>query len=138
MQFTVPQFIYREAKILGPLTFRQMVYIGAGGGVCFFVYLILGKKSMISFIALSFLIMTASAILAFGQFGGKSIPTMVSNFFTFSFSSKLYRWYRKPITQRIVMTKIVQKVPKKSEEGAPLKIAEKSRLRDLTNDIETK
>ncbi len=138
MQFTVPQFIYREAKILGPLTFKQIIYIGAGGAACFFVYLIIGKKAIVGFIAAAIFIMAAAGLLAFGQYGGKNFPTVVSNFFTFTFSNKLYLWHRKPITQRIVMTKIVREAPKKTGEGTPLKIAEKSRLRELTTEIETK
>ncbi len=38
MEFQVPQFTEHEAKILGPLTFRQIIYVGTGGGIGLFLY----------------------------------------------------------------------------------------------------
>ena len=135
MQFTVPQFIYREAKILGPLTFKQMVYIGIGGIICFLIYLAIGKQFIIAFIAASLFVMILFLLLAFAQYGGKTFPTVVSNFFTFTLSSRLYLWNRKNISPRIVMTDMPQR-EKKPEVDAPLKVVTKSRLKQLSNEIE--
>jgi len=38
MRFTIPQFIEYEAKIIGPFTFKQFVYIGLAGAVGFVLY----------------------------------------------------------------------------------------------------
>jgi len=137
MQFTVPQFIYREARILGPLTFKQVIYIGIGGIICFVIYLIIGKQFIVAFIAASIFVMIVSALFAFGQYGGKTLPIIISNFFTFTLSSRLYLWRRKTFSPRIVMTKVVRKEDKRQAE-APLKIATKSRLRELSAEIEIK
>ena len=135
MQFTVPQFIYREAKILGPLTFKQMIYIGIGGIICFLIYLAIGKQFIIAFIAASLFVMILFLLLAFAQYGGKTFPTVVSNFFTFTLSSRLYLWKRKNVSPRIVMTDMPRR-EKKPEVDAPLKVVTKSRLKQLSNEIE--
>jgi len=38
MRFQVPQFIEHEAKVIGPFTFRQFIYLGVPGVVAFFLY----------------------------------------------------------------------------------------------------
>ena len=42
MQFSVPQFIEIEDKILGPLSFKQAVYLAGGVGAIFVVHRFLG------------------------------------------------------------------------------------------------
>lgn len=43
MQFKVPQNVQREDKIVGPLTLRQLIICGAGGGIAYAIYVSLGK-----------------------------------------------------------------------------------------------
>lgn len=43
MQFKVPQNVQREDTIIGPLTLRQMIIVGAGGGVAYAIYVSLAK-----------------------------------------------------------------------------------------------
>ncbi len=43
MQFKVPQNVQREDHIVGPLTLRQLIICGAGGGLAYTVYVGLGK-----------------------------------------------------------------------------------------------
>ncbi len=43
MQFKVPQNVQREDRIVGPLTLRQLIICGAGGGIAYAVYVSLGK-----------------------------------------------------------------------------------------------
>lgn len=43
MQFKVPQDVQREDTIIGPLTLRQMIICGAGGGLAYAIYITLAK-----------------------------------------------------------------------------------------------
>lgn len=43
MQFKVPQDVQREDTIIGPLTLRQMIILGVGGGVAYAIYVSLSK-----------------------------------------------------------------------------------------------
>jgi hypothetical protein len=44
MQFKVPQNVQREDKIVGPLTLRQLIICGIGGGIAYAIYVSLGKE----------------------------------------------------------------------------------------------
>ena len=42
MNFQVPQFIEVEDKVVGPLTFKQFIYLAGGAGLAFVFYAMLG------------------------------------------------------------------------------------------------
>lgn len=43
MQYKIPQNVQIEDKIVGPLTMKQLIICGVGGGTTYFVYLSLAK-----------------------------------------------------------------------------------------------
>ena len=43
MQYKVPQNVQREDTILGPITTRQLLILGVGGGIAYFFYVSLAK-----------------------------------------------------------------------------------------------
>lgn len=47
MQFKVPQDVQREDTIIGPLTLKQMIIIGVGGGLAYGIYVSLSKTYFI-------------------------------------------------------------------------------------------
>jgi hypothetical protein len=132
MRFTLPQFIEHEPKIVGPLTFKQFVYIGVAGGICFILYFI----APFSIFLIASLILGLGAIaLAFLKIGGRSLPAILGNFLKFSLSPKIFIWRKieAPIT---VFKK--EKIKKEEvEEELPLKIAERSQLKKIRTKIET-
>lgn len=139
MQFQVPQFIYRESKIVGPLTFKQFGYIGSAGAICFILYFVLAGRSFFLFFLISAVLIISALLLAFGQYGGRSLPTALTHFVGFLFSKKLYLWKKKDVPVKILMKRAPPKRGEEEiEETSPLKIAEKSRLKDLSTQIETR
>lgn len=44
MQFKVPQNVQREDTIIGPLTLRQLIICGIGGGIAYTIYISLAKE----------------------------------------------------------------------------------------------
>ncbi len=44
MQFKVPQDVQREDRIVGPLTFRQLVICGIGFSIAYAIYTTLGRE----------------------------------------------------------------------------------------------
>lgn len=97
MQFTVPQFIEHEAKIIGPLTFKQFVFIGAAGTVCLFLYFSVAKTNFFLFLVLSIFIFGIGTTLAFLKIGGRGLPTILVSFLRFSLGPKIYLWKKKEI-----------------------------------------
>ena len=131
MRFTLPQFIEHEPKIVGPLTFRQFVFIGMAGAICFILYFTVPFYIFL----IACLILGGGAItLAFLKIGGRSLPAILGNFLKFSLSPKIFIW-RKIEAPIKVFKK--EKVKKETEEELPLKIAERSQLKKIRTQIET-
>ena len=139
MRYTVPQFIEHEAKIIGPLTFRQFVYLAIAGAGCFIIYF---TFSFYIFLISCVVLGLGAVAFAFLKIGGRSLPVIIANFLTYSLTPKMYIWRKK----EQAMTKVYKKgkmpssakAKEDKDEGLPLKIAEKSRLKKLHTKIETK
>ncbi len=130
MEFTVPQFIEYEAKVIGPFTFKQFIVVGGAGIVCFILYL---KVHFLIFLPLAVIIGGGALALTFLKLGGRTPLDVLKNFMFYSISPKIYLWKRKIIT-----TKIVKKEEKKVIEEEPaLKIVKKSKLKELATKVET-
>lgn len=133
MRFIVPQFIEHEAKIIGPFTFGQFIYIGMAGGACFILYFMLPLPF---FIAACIALLGGSLALAFLKINGRPLPAILSNFLKFNFMPKMYIWKKKELP--IIKIQENNKKTKAQEEELPLKIAEGSQLKKIKTRIETK
>ncbi len=136
-QFTVPQFIEREPRILGPLTFKQSAYFGVAGLICFILYFTVSIN--VFTIAAIFLMSIASA-LAFVKIQGFPLPKIIKNFIVFSFRSNLYLWKKQGFTVRPFELKSKEKkIDDRQEKNTPMpKIKKGSKLNQLSVLIETK
>lgn len=137
MRFTVPQFIEYEAKIVGPFTFRQFIYIGIAGAICFILYF----SIPFSLFLIACVVLGIGALsLAFLKIGGRSLPVILANFLKFSLTPKMYIWRKKE--QLVTVFKKNKpssaKAAEDKEEELPLKIAGNSQLKKLHTQIETK
>jgi len=133
MRFTVPQFIEHEAKIVGPLTFKQFIFIGMAGAVGFILYF---TAPFYIFLIACLILGGGAVALAFLKIGGRSLPTILGNSLKFLISPKLYIWQKREF--KIEVFKKEEKI-KKVEEKAdelPLKIAKDSRLKKLRTEVE--
>lgn len=135
MQFTVPQFIESEAKIAGPLTFKQVLYLVGAGIIIMFLYFSLAKTNLLIFTVITVFLVGAALAFAFLKVGGYSLTVLLKNSFGFLVSSKIYLWKRVVAAPKIVQKREVLK--KEVLEEPTLKIVEKSHLRKLSAQIET-
>jgi len=93
MRFQVPQFIETEDKIVGPLTFKQFIYIAGAGGACVAIYFFLPL-----FIAV-FLILPIAAFgiaLAFLKINNRPFVYTVEAFLKYTIGGRLYIWKHQP------------------------------------------
>lgn len=130
-QFTVPQFIERKPKIVGPLTFQQFIYVGIAVAISFFLYF---TVPLFFFVAGALVAISLALGLAFGNIGGRALPAVVKNFSFFLFSQKLYLWKKKagPPPKLIKET---QPLPSAIQETPVPTIIGKSHLKDLSTKI---
>ncbi len=133
-QFTVPQFIERKPKIIGPLIFQQFIFIGIAGAICFILYFTI---PFYFFILATVVLMLGSFVLAFGRIGGLYLPETFKNFFLFFLSPKLYLWKKKVGPPPKLIEKM-KPAPKEIKETPVLTVVGKSRLKNLSTQIEIK
>ncbi|MFZ2048907.1 MAG: PrgI family protein [Minisyncoccia bacterium] len=95
MRFKVPQFIDVEDKIIGPLTFKQFIYLGGGAGICAVLFKFL---NMYIAIILGLPILVFAVALAFYRPNSKPFIELVQAFFEYMISSRLYVWKREEKT----------------------------------------
>lgn len=89
MRFTVPQFIEREAKIVGPFTFRQFTFVGIAGATAFVLRY---TVSFPIFLILTIFLAAGSLSLAFIKISGRPLPVIIANFFKYLIAPKVYIW----------------------------------------------
>ncbi|MDP2930428.1 MAG: PrgI family protein [bacterium] len=140
MRFQVPQFIDREMKIAGPLTFKQFIMFGFAAVIVVMLYLVLAKSNFFIFIFLTAALVIATAALAFMRVGGRSLPMVLGNFASFFVSSRLYVWKKKALPPRIVWKKSepTKTIVRPKSIAVELTAVGKSKIGRMAADIETK
>jgi hypothetical protein len=89
MRFQVPQFIEREARVVGPFTFKQFIYLGVPTAAAFFLYFV---APFFVFLFSTVVFLSIGFLFAFVNMGGRSFPTILMNFLHFSVGPKTYIW----------------------------------------------
>ena len=98
MQYQVPQFIEVEDKIFGPLTIKQFIYLGGGGGLCLALFTLL-PFSIALIVAIP--VAGGALALAFYEVNGRPLITAIEHAFTYLVNSKIYLWkQRKTVSQK--------------------------------------
>jgi hypothetical protein len=129
MQFSVPQFIDVEDKIVGPFTAKQTVYLMGGGAIMLVAFTVFNT---IFFIMVSAVVLPITLGFVFYKPRGTSMAKYVSGVIEFLTTEHLYVWRREPI---LSVYKTVQK--KRGGNEAPLKYVSRSRIQDLANLLDT-
>ena len=128
MRFEVPQFIEIEDKVVGPLTFKQFVYIVGGGGLAFVLFAFLPKAVGIP---LAGVVVLLAVALAFYKVNNKPFVFFIENFFKYVISGKLYIWKKE---EEVVPQR---GAPQKGSSLYVPKIAD-SKLKDLSWSLDVK
>src|SRR3972149_581886 len=74
-RFSVPQFIEEKAKIVGPLTIVQFLYVGAGAGIAVLGFYTV-ENAFVKFTVRA-LAVGLGATLAFTKVNGQSLPRLL-------------------------------------------------------------
>jgi len=137
MQFQMPQFVEREAKVIGPFTFKQFIPIGIAGVILFMVYF---TSPMSIFVPLCVILGIPALAFSFLKIQGQSLPTVIKNFFIYSASPRIYLWKRKTMAPRLIRgtSRNASKNEKTADKTPSLKITERGHLQDLSTQVETR
>lgn len=89
-QYEVPQFIEVEAKIIGPFTLKQFLWLAGAGAIIFILYFIISIKWI--WILVTLFIASAAIIIALVKVNGRSMFVFMGNFFSFVFKPRFFLW----------------------------------------------
>ena len=123
MQYSVPQFINVEDKIVGPFTGKQTICLIIGGGLLMLFFSIF---DLIFFAVAAIFIIPLTLAFAFWRPKGVSVSRLILNRVNFGTSNHLYVWRREPDAR---MFKAAQKV--KSAKEIVEKDVSKNRIKEL-------
>jgi len=133
MEFPVPQFIEIEEKILGPLNFRQVIYIVGAAGILFIFYFFL---KFWLFIILAIVIMGTACAFAFIKIGGKGLGNFLASVLTYAFAPRFFVWKK---TEKKELPEKIQLIKPKAptlEEEAGLAPQKKTGLQVISRKID--
>ncbi len=134
MQFQIPQFIERETRVVGPLTFRQFLYVGTAGAIGFVLYFTL---PFLMFVTLTLPLMMVGVSLAFFSVNGKSLPSLIVGFLSFTMGTKTYVWKKGGVSSVIPGPIQETPLPKQITEEQ-LGLTKESRLKNLSTKLDYK
>jgi len=146
MQFKVPQDVQRADTIVGPLTWKQLIILGAGGGIAYAIYISLAKSYYMEVWLPPVVVVGALTMaLAFIKIHGLDFERFLLCFIEYHFLPKKRIWQKGQAEsfviylQRRSEEKRKPKPTKKVDEGEKKSIAELSDIVDsyggLNNEI---
>ncbi|MBI2098258.1 MAG: hypothetical protein HYT49_01160 [Candidatus Wildermuthbacteria bacterium] len=136
-QFQTPQFIEREAKIIGPLTFKRAAYVGVPLMINFVLWFAIAADYFILFVLLAILLEGAGIMLAFGTVEGRTFPQLIVNVLFFMAKPKMFVWERGNTKLHFKKEEYVN--PRTNGEGLQkAELVRKSRVADLAVKVQTK
>ena len=133
MQFKVPKFLEREAKIVGSLSFKQLAYFGVVALILLVLYFVLPLQI---FIILFFVIGGLAFILMFMKIEGVPLIQVLPQYFNFFGSSRIFIWRKKEVLTPIKLVSRKEIKKKAEQKEAPLRISPKSKLKKLGSKLD--
>jgi len=128
MRFEVPQFIEVEAKIVGPLTWKQFVYVAGGAGLLVILFLSL---PFMLFILIGLPVGAIAGSLAFHRINNRPFSIFLESIVNYFVKKKLYLWKREE------MQSVIQRNENTGSDSANnLEYTHKKTISSLSRDLE--
>ncbi len=135
MRYKIPRYIDYEARIFGPASFKQFLFLLAGMITVGFLWLL--TDSLFIFFFLTLIVSGISLTLAFGKINGQPIVTMIGKFIAFKTTGKkTYFWKKKDLAPKPIMRKEEEEEVKPEGRSLPTK-QKRGKLDKMSKKIET-
>lgn len=135
MQFSIPQFIETEDKIIGPLTLKQFLWLLGAAGVLTVIWM--STRNIAIFVVSGIPVGTLFLSMAFIKVNGRSLPVFIANVFSFFTRPNLYIWRREYEKESSMKAPVQQSVKKEAvEEFTQSKIEELAWILDTRGSVD--
>lgn len=91
MNFQTPQFIEQKAKIIGPLTLPQFLYVAAAVGLSFIAFYVF---NFFLWFMISVILVGIALSLAFVKVNGQEMPKVILAAINYLWHPRTYTWQR--------------------------------------------
>jgi hypothetical protein len=99
MRQEVPQFIDVEDKVIGPLSFRQFIYLVGGAGLGYLGWRVVGMPFRLILAPIG---PALGLALAFWKQNGRPFLEVAQNYLRFQLKGKLYLWRHIPKKAKVI------------------------------------
>ena len=113
MQFSVPQFVDVEDKIIGPLTLKQFLVLLVGAAIIFVLNRFI--VNLFFFILVSLPFAGLALIIAFGKFNGRTVPELMFSGFSFVSEPRSFIFHKSTAEKKEPEEEIVEAAAKPKE-----------------------
>lgn len=135
-QYSVPQFIESEGKIIFFLTFRQFFILVGGGAACFILYLLLPFSLFVIF---ALFITVFVIIVTFVKINDESVVKVFLHFIGYVIKSKTYTWKKNESLYPLQFKKNMGvNMEMKNIKEIPVSRSQNSKLKSLQKMIDTR
>ena len=136
MQFKVPQNVQREDKIVGPLTLKQLIICGVGGGIAYAIFVTLGKEYLwITWVPPVGIIVIITLLFAFLRPLDMNFSRFLAVYLQFVLLPQKRFWVQASaeiVTSMYTTTQTQTKIEKKAEAKAEQMMDKKKKLEELS------
>lgn len=140
MQFKIPQNVQMEDKIVGPLTLKQLIIVGIGGGIDYFLYVSLAKVYvLVVWILPVAIIGILTLLIAFVKIQGMTFIQYVLSALEFNFIPRRRIWTQGAGEVFVSITQPSAKNKNQIDQEKPqsTKVNSKQSLEELAKNLDT-
>lgn len=112
--FQTPQFIEEKAKIVGPFTLKQFLFLVAGGGISFGAFYVF---NFFFWILITAFVAAISASLAFVKINGQPMEGVILRGLGYLWKPRIYTWKRTG-GETVIDTSAIDAISRKRELAA--------------------
>jgi len=135
-RYQTPQFVEHEAKVIGPLSFRQAAYIGMPIPVLLLLFFIF-PDNLVPFVVVTVILEGLAFTLAFVKVEGRTVPQLLTNALFFGVKPKMYIWKRGKST--LHFKEMEYEGPEgQTEDVKKSDVSQRSRVQNLAIQVQTK
>jgi hypothetical protein len=135
MQFKVPQDVQREDTIIGPITLKQMIILGVGGGIAYAIYISLAKTYYVEiWLPPVAIVLALTAALAFLNIYNMSFEKFIMRLFEYTMLARKRIWIQ-GTGRPFYMPELPQRKQQKVGPGA--KTTGKKSIQELTSILDS-
>ena len=138
MQFKVPQDVQRADTIVGPLTWKQLIILGAGGGIAYAIYITLAKTYFMEIWLPPIVVVGGLTLaLAFLRIHGLDFERFLLCFIEYHFLPKKRIWQKGQANSFVIYLQRRSEEKQKPKPAKKIEAGKKQSIEELSNIVDT-